>query len=56
MSTIALIDTEQSGNWETSAPEIYYVENLIRLIHSPLVPESEKGRLRSQLDEHVPVS
>ncbi len=55
--TIALIDMEQSGNWETfSAPEIYHVENLGRLARSALVPEAEKTRFRAKLDEHIPVS
>ncbi|KAI0412577.1 hypothetical protein F5X98DRAFT_391845 [Xylaria grammica] len=51
---LILIDMEQSGNWETfTAPEIYYVEHLIRLCHSNLVPHHDRLRYREALGRHL---
>lgn len=52
---IALIDMEQSGNWQTfTAPEIHHLENLARLAASPLVPREARERFGYRLRQHIP--
>jgi len=52
---ILFIDFEQMGNWTTfSAPEIHYVEYLIRLTKSDMVPSAERSRFASILEKFVP--
>jgi hypothetical protein len=52
---VLFIDFEQMGNWTTfSAPEIHYVEYLIRLTKSNMVPTEERSRFAIILDQHIP--
>ena len=53
--TIRLIDLAQHGNWETfTAPEIYHVENLVRLARcrDDLVPAAARMRYAAMAEEH----
>ena len=50
-----LIDFEQVGNWTSfSAPEIYYIEYLLQLAKSEIIPVSIKQRYEKLLARYVP--
>lgn len=52
--SIKFIDFEQFGNWETfSAPEIHYVENVVKLATSAAVPGLKRDFYQSMLREHI---
>jgi hypothetical protein len=52
---VIFIDFEQLGNWITfSAPEVHYLEYLLKLSTSDAVPQGERQRYAEMVQEHMP--
>jgi serine/threonine protein kinase len=52
---VILIDFEQMGNWITfSAPEVHYLEYLLKLSKSDAIPHGERRRYAEMVKEHMP--
>ncbi|KAL2869467.1 uncharacterized protein BJX67DRAFT_379021 [Aspergillus lucknowensis] len=53
---VVFIDFEQLGNWFTlSAPEVHYLEWVLKLSKCNEVPEDERRRFAQLVDDHMPI-
>lgn len=54
LHNVVFIDFEQMGNWITfSAPEVHYLEYLVRLCKSEAVPPAKRERYIELAEEHM---